>query len=158
MCLSVIPFPTAVLGRYSTESVAAVFYGIANLLVAFSFLGLRYYAANVGRLFNANIDRRSQRQAITRGLVSPCLYVTGIGLAFIHPYLSWACYLAVPLYFVLPAHFEIRAGEHEVHGANEASTTSLEGESMNRAAIKKFWVMQFVGLLLLIGFASACRR
>ena len=125
MCLSVIPFPTAVLGRYSTEPVAAVFYGLANLLVAFSFLGLRYYAANVGRLFNANIDRRSQRQAITRGFVSPFLYGTGIALAFVHPYLSWACYLAVPLYFVLPAHFEMRAGEHEIHGANEASTTSV---------------------------------
>ncbi len=106
MCVTVIPFPTAILGRYPAEPVAAVFYGLSNLLVAGSFMALRYYASFAGRLMHPGISGATRRQALRRGLVSPCLYLSGIGLAWVSPWIAWGCYLAVPVYFFLPAAFE----------------------------------------------------
>ena len=37
-----------------------------------------------------------------KGIVSPIVYIAGFGLAFVSPYLAYACYAAVSLLWFIP--------------------------------------------------------
>jgi TMEM175 potassium channel family protein len=97
--LSLIPFTTAWLGENHLATTPAAAYGIVLLADA-----LAYYALQTaiirdqgeGSLLAAAVGRDR------KGKVSPLMYMLGIGLAFVSPWLAIAVYVAMALVWLVP--------------------------------------------------------
>lgn len=99
---SFIPFPTALVGDYLENSLAASFFGIANSMMGFAFLFIRLYMWG-----HPEITEGLSREYLWKGvrnvlLFGPSLYLIGAALAWVHPYIALAVYGFIPLYFILP--------------------------------------------------------
>jgi uncharacterized membrane protein len=103
LCVSFVPFPTATLGEYPTNAAAIVFYGIANSILAGAFVLMRIYVNYCSRMSKVVQAPARHKQALRRSAMAPLLYGTGIAVAFVMPIASWLFFLAVPVYFALPA-------------------------------------------------------
>jgi len=97
--LSLIPFTTAWLGENHLATTPAAAYGIVLLADA-----LAYYALQTaiirdqgeGSLLATAVGRDR------KGKVSPLMYVLGIGLAFVSPWLAIAVYVVMALVWLVP--------------------------------------------------------
>jgi uncharacterized membrane protein len=97
--LSIFPFSTAWMEESEFARTPMVFYG-ANLLAA-----ALAYTVLVFALIHAEGESSYLQQAIgpdRKGKLSPVLYVTGILLSFVNPYLGLACYTVVALMWLVP--------------------------------------------------------
>ena len=98
---SFIPFPTALLGDYPSNPFSLIFYGLIMSLMAASFSFMRFYVLRKPDLLDDSVDRKSfltgSRMSIIFG---PVMYLSGIAVSFIHPYLAFAVYLGIPVYFI----------------------------------------------------------
>ncbi|MDQ3811206.1 MAG: TMEM175 family protein, partial [Chloroflexota bacterium] len=106
MCVSVIPFPTALLGRYlgSAEDshVAAAVYGGVMVLMSVCFTVLWRHVTTSPRLIRTQLDpRRARRESLlfSAGLLA---YSVGIAVAFISAPLSLLLYALIAIYYVFP--------------------------------------------------------
>jgi uncharacterized membrane protein len=96
-----IPFPTAVLGDYPSNFLSGVFYGLVMSLMAASFSLMRFYVIRKKELLEENVNLELfKRGTLMSVLFGPLMYLSGIVLGFIHPWLSFAVYLGIPVYFV----------------------------------------------------------
>ena len=96
--LSLYPFTTAWMDETDLARTPLVVYGV-NLLAA----AIAYYILQRAIFRTPGGDRL--REALGRdlkGKVSPLIYVTGILLAFVQPYLAVACYVAVAVIWLVP--------------------------------------------------------
>jgi uncharacterized membrane protein len=96
--LSLYPFTTAWMDETDLARTPLVVYGV-NLLAA----AVAYYLLQRAIFRTSGGDRL--RQAVGRdlkGKVSPLIYVAGILLAFVQPYLAVACYVAVAVLWLVP--------------------------------------------------------
>jgi uncharacterized membrane protein len=97
--LSLTPFATEWVGNDHTRALPAATYGVVALGSALAFYVL------VRAIIRANADDGVVARTIGRnvkGIVSPVIYVAGIGLAAVSPYLSYACYVCVSLMWFIP--------------------------------------------------------
>ena len=97
--LSLIPFATGWVGTAHARTLPAATYGAIALGAA-----LAYYAL-VRAILRANPHDADIAAAVgkdIKGMVSPVVYVAGFGLAFVSPYLAYACYAAVSLLWFIP--------------------------------------------------------
>ena len=97
--LSLVPFTTAWVGSAHSHSLPAVAYGAVALGAALA------YTALVRAILRANPDDKYIAAAVgtdVKGMVSLVIYVAGIGLAFLSPYLAYACYASVSLLWFVP--------------------------------------------------------
>ena len=98
---SFIPFPTAVLGDYPGNFVSIVLYGFVMALMAGAFTSMRFYVLKKGNLLEEDVNLVLFRSGTKASfLFGPMLYLTGIALGFISPYLSFAVFLIIPVYFI----------------------------------------------------------
>jgi uncharacterized membrane protein len=96
-----IPFPTAVLGDYPENATSVIFYGLVMALMASSFTLMRWYVLRNPELFEETVDiGRFRKGTIASLIFGPVLYLSGVAASFLHPYLSFAIYLAIPVYFI----------------------------------------------------------
>jgi len=98
-CISLFPFSTAWMDESGFARTPTVFYGV-NLLAAALAYTLLLYA-----LINADGQPPYLREAVgddRKGKLSPFLYVTGIALAFVSPWLALACYTCVAVMWLVP--------------------------------------------------------
>jgi len=103
MWCSFIPFPTAVLGDYPDNQMAVLLYGIVMMFMALTFSLMRIYAANRKSLLSSEIDiSKFKKGTIFSIIFGPVLYLAGAIGSFIHPYLSFAIYLGIAIYFIFP--------------------------------------------------------
>ncbi len=97
--LSLMPLVTAWVGRYPRHTAPAVAFGAVALgaAVAYSLLVRRIIRVN-GR------DSAVARSIGTdrKGYLSLALYTSGVGLAFVTPWLSYAFYAAVAVLWFIP--------------------------------------------------------
>jgi uncharacterized membrane protein len=96
--LSLYPFTTAWMDETDLARTPLIVYGV-NLLAA----AVAYFVLQRAIFRTPGGDRL--RQALGRdlkGKVSPLIYVTGILLAFVQPYLAVACYVAVAVIWLVP--------------------------------------------------------
>jgi uncharacterized membrane protein len=96
--LSLYPFTTAWVDETNLARTPLVVYGF-NLLAA----STAYYILQ--RLICRGPGGNRLRQALGRdlkGKVSPLIYVAGVLLAFVQPYLAVACYVAVAVIWLVP--------------------------------------------------------
>ncbi len=97
--LSLIPFATEWIGTSHRDSLPAAAYGAVAIGAAVS------YGALVRAILSANPGDTRLRAALgrdTKGNVSIALYAAGIGLAFVSPYLAYACYASVSVIWFIP--------------------------------------------------------
>jgi uncharacterized membrane protein len=97
--LSLVPFTTAWLAENSVATWPVAIYGIVLLFCAVAFTIL--HAVLVRRQGPDSMLARAVG-ADRKGRLSLALYVAGIGLAFIEPWLSIAIYVAVALLWLVP--------------------------------------------------------
>ena len=103
MWCSFIPFPTAVLGDYPNNQTAVLLYGIVMMLMALTFSLMRIYVSNKKSLFHPEIDLKKFKTGTIYSVVfGPVLYFAGAMVSLIHPYLSFAIYLGIAIYFIFP--------------------------------------------------------
>ena len=97
--ISLVPFTTAWMGENHFSAVPTAIYGVSLLMPA-----LAWYAMQSVIIRNQG-ENSALRHAIGRdlkGKLSPLLYLSGVGLSFVHVALADALYLAVALMWLLP--------------------------------------------------------
>lgn len=98
---SFIPFPTAVMGDYPGNLASVVLYGTVMALMALSFTLMRWHVLRNPELLEETTDKRMFSSGTLMSLLfGPMLYLAGVATSVIHPYISFAIYLAIPVYFV----------------------------------------------------------
>lgn len=98
-CLSLTPVVTQWVGEASNSAFPAVAYGLVSLASALTYFVLSR------TILRANRDDGKLLSALShdiKGMVSPVIYLTGIALAPVSPYLSYACYTVVSLMWIIP--------------------------------------------------------
>jgi uncharacterized membrane protein len=98
-CVTLVPLATRFLGRHPTSPRAAATYGLIAAACTFSFVLLRSHAA---RITHNEVHRGIHRRALRRAYVFLAIYLASIPLAFISPWLAWACFIIVPPMLFLP--------------------------------------------------------
>jgi len=97
--LSLFPFGTAWLGETGFASLPLATYGVILLAAA-----LAYYVL-VRTLLRIQPAEARLAEAIgpdTKGRISPLIYVLGVAVAFVAPWISFALYSVVALLWVVP--------------------------------------------------------
>ncbi len=97
--LSIIPVATAWMGQNLGEPLPTAIYGLALLMPAFAYVFLQW-----------SILRRAGSQSLLaealgsdlKGKISPILYIAGIVLAFVNPWISTALYVLVAIIWLVP--------------------------------------------------------
>jgi uncharacterized membrane protein len=101
--ISFIPFPTAVLGDYHNNQTSIIFYGIIMMFMALTFSLMRLYVLKHQSLLSKEVDIQNFKKGTLYSVVfGPILYSIGALFSFIHPYISFAIFLGIALYFIFP--------------------------------------------------------
>ena len=101
--LSLVPFTTAWMGEHGGTPSAAL-YGLSLLMPAIAYTFL-VRAIIKDQLRHSGGTHSKLRDAIggdMKGIVSIALYVSGIGLAFVNPVLSYVLFAGVALMWLVP--------------------------------------------------------
>ena len=106
--LSLVPFATGWVGQSPNAVGPAAAYGVVLLMAAVAYWVL------VRAILAAEGEGSQLAQAIggdLKGKLSLVLYAAAVGLAFLHPWLAYAVYVAVALMWLVPdRRIEARAG------------------------------------------------
>jgi TMEM175 potassium channel family protein len=97
--LSLVPISTGWLGEYLLAPLPTAIYGVALLMPAIAYLLLQ--RAIVHRQGPDSVLARAVGRDL-KGKLSPFLYLGGIALAFVVPWVSIACYVAVAIIWLVP--------------------------------------------------------
>ena len=119
--LSLIPFTTGYLGEQHFGRQATWLYLVSTLLPAIAYTWLQAVIRRTGKQDEAT--QRYHRRTVRKGLAATCLYLTGIVLTLVSPWLGIACAAVVAVLWFLPdspldALFEGRGGHRRSLGAN----------------------------------------
>jgi uncharacterized membrane protein len=106
MTVSLIPFPTAMLGRYVNAGddghVASAVYGGVMVLMSVSFSALWWHVTSDGRLIAHHLDpHRARREGLlfSAGLLA---YIAGVGLSFVSAQFALWLYALIAVFYVFP--------------------------------------------------------
>jgi uncharacterized membrane protein len=99
--LSLIPFSTSYLGEHHFGRGATILYLATLLLPSVAYAWLERIIRCTGRQTEAAIAYH--RQSLRKGALSTILYLLGIPLAFVSPWLGIACAGLVALLWILPS-------------------------------------------------------
>ncbi len=100
--LCFVPFPTAFIGRYPTNVVAIVLFGVALFLAASSFSLMTYHALFKGKLVDVHVSRQERVKSQRRSYWGVGLYGIAALIAPLLPYVSIGIYVIVPLLYFSP--------------------------------------------------------
>jgi uncharacterized membrane protein len=99
---SFIPFPTALMGDYPHNSLAVSFYGVVSFFMGIAFLLIRLYMWKTPEV-TKNMSKDDLWIGVRNVLLfGPTPYLIGIIAAWIHPFLAFACYAFVTIYYIFP--------------------------------------------------------
>jgi uncharacterized membrane protein len=112
MCISFLPFPTAILAQYLPEQegrrAAVALYSATLEVIALAYNALWWYAVGRERLLDPGADRRAVRTISRRYALGPLAYGLSFGLAFVNVWASLAVNGLLAGFYLLPEH---RRGE-----------------------------------------------
>jgi uncharacterized membrane protein len=97
--VTMIPIVTYFLGRYPGSPRACAAYGIVGVGITGAFMLLRSHAA---RTTPNELHRAIHHRVLRWTWLFVTIYAASIPLAFVRPWLAWACFLIVPPMFFLP--------------------------------------------------------
>ena len=99
--LSLVPFSTAYLGEQHFSRDATIVYLVTMLLPAIAYVPLQNAIRSTG--LSGPAAQRYYRQSTRKALLATGLYVAGIALSFLSPWLGIACAGLVAILWFLPA-------------------------------------------------------
>lgn len=99
--LSLVPFATSYLGEHHFGRDATILYLVAMLLPSVAYAWLQRTIRRTGR--QTESAAAYHRRTLRKGAVSSLLYLAGIPLAFLSPWLGIGCAVLVAILWVLPA-------------------------------------------------------
>jgi uncharacterized membrane protein len=111
--LSLIPFVTGWMGENHFATVPVAAYGVILFMCAVA------YSVLVRYLISHHRENKALAEAIgsdKKGWLSLVLYLIGVGLAFVHPWLGFDVYIGVALIWFLPDRRIEDRLTHEEHG------------------------------------------
>lgn len=104
MFVALIPFSTSLVGDYSDEPLAEVFFG-SNIFILGTLLYWNWaYATKGHRLVEPSLDPRNIALGKKRGALTVLVPVLAMGLAFVNPQISSCAYLLIPVLHVVLEH------------------------------------------------------
>lgn len=98
--LSLIPFSTAYLGGQHFSRDATLLYLVTMLLPAFAYIPFQQVIRMTGAQGKA--ARHYHRQTARKSLAASVIYLTGLGLTFVSPWLGITCAALVAILWFLP--------------------------------------------------------
>ena len=98
LCLCIIPFPTGFIGEYPANPVALTCFAMILLSAGLVFTLMWRYAYRRG-LMRPSMRKAAAQEAVRSGLFGPPLYAVAAATAFVAPGLTWALFVAVPVFF-----------------------------------------------------------
>jgi uncharacterized membrane protein len=98
--LSLIPFTTSWLGEHPGSSAPAAIYGLSLLAPAIAYVVLQNLLITGEGRGDSELARALGRDL--KGKLSPIVYLVGIGLSFVAPYIAEGLYLLVALVWLVP--------------------------------------------------------
>jgi uncharacterized membrane protein len=112
MCISFLPFPTALLAAYLPEpggrTVAVAGYSATLVVIALAYNAVWWYAVYEDRLLGPNPDREAVRTISRRYLAGPISYGVSFGLAFVNVWASLGVHAVLAALYLLPEHTHLR--------------------------------------------------
>ena len=106
MCLAFIPFPTALIGEYPGNSTAVIFYGIVMFVTAASFGVMKWYAVEIGRLVDPQVEGQLLKSSVFKIVLGPVLYFIAILAALVSTPTAIAIYVLIPVIYFFPGKLE----------------------------------------------------
>lgn len=122
--LSLIPFPTAMLGSNPFLPDASAIYGCILFMTITAFIMMRTYAINhhmmysAGRRINIQMEKLNHKARI-KNRISMLIYLIAIPMAYISVYISFACFLIPPVLFFIPDGIDDEALAQQIMNRNE---------------------------------------
>ncbi|KPJ68582.1 hypothetical protein AMJ44_06145 [candidate division WOR-1 bacterium DG_54_3] len=102
MFVALIPFSTSLVGDYSSDWMAELFFG-ANIFILGLLFSLNWhYSTKDYRLVEGKLEEHHIRLGTRRGLVTPLVSLLAILMAFVNPSYSPYIYLLIPVILSLP--------------------------------------------------------
>ena len=106
LCIAFIPFPTAVLAEFVRDDdqalTATIAYGTTFLVTGIAFNALWLYARFSSTMIDEHVSAARVRSRTYRYLWGPPLYVVGLLLAFVSPWLALGFWSSMTVFFLLP--------------------------------------------------------
>lgn len=100
--VSLIPFPTALMGDYPRNPLAVSAYGAVSFMMGIAFLLIRIYMLRCGEIA-PDVPREELKRGVRNVILyGPTPYLIGIAVAWIHPFLAFGLYAFVSIYFIFP--------------------------------------------------------
>jgi len=102
MFVALIPFSTSLVGDYSSDWMAELFFG-GNIFILGVLFSLNWhYSTKDSRLIEGELEKHRIQLGTRRGLVSPLVSLLAILTAFLNPSYSPYIYLLIPAILSLP--------------------------------------------------------
>lgn len=135
--LSLIPFPTDMLGRNPMLSYSAATYGAILFMAAFAITLLRGYAIRHSlmyiekeRTLNKTIDKVNRRARI-KNYIGMSSYLISIPASFWSVYIAYACFTVAPILFFIPDGIDDeKLAEKIIMSNEEASKSPVSNDSI----------------------------
>jgi uncharacterized membrane protein len=102
LTVCIIPFPTALLGDYPFATTPVVFYGATLATVNLSGGLFWIYCVGKSKLSVSNLNPVFARRVAILHLSPLLMYLSAILFSFISVWISYAIFVFVPLFFILP--------------------------------------------------------
>ena len=103
MFQSFIPFPTALMGEYSTNPLAVSLFGVVMAVNTLMFITLHAYILK--RLIKPELEGRYPPHILRKSFVGVFSYLVGVAVAWVSVHAAFAVYLFTPLFFIVPPQF-----------------------------------------------------
>src|SRR4029077_8959870 len=101
--ISLLPFTTALLGRYPDETVAVIVYALHLEAIGITQYAHWVYVLRHPELVHAPIDARTERATTLRILVGPAAWAVAMVLALVSPRRGYAVFYVVLVGYVFAA-------------------------------------------------------
>jgi uncharacterized membrane protein len=98
-CVTLVPIATRFLGQHPLSPRAEAAYGLVAAACTAAFMLLRSHAA---RTTHDELHRGIHYRVLRRTWLFLSIYLASIPLAFVSPWLAWACFVIVPPMLFLP--------------------------------------------------------
>jgi uncharacterized membrane protein len=99
MILALLPFPTALIGEYPQEKVPSILFGSVGILAGVCFILMRWHVDRFQNKFESSAEKEAHRLAFKKSLISPVLYLCSTLLVFLHPYVAYAGFAFIPMFY-----------------------------------------------------------
>ena len=102
MFIAMIPFSASLIGDYSNDSLAKIFFAGNLFIIGMLFYVNWAYATHKHRLVEKDLDIDRIEVGKRRSLVTPAVALAAAGLSLLHPSWSFYAYLSIPVILSFP--------------------------------------------------------